>query len=135
MAGIYGSQLIFFTEQFRSVEYFSMKTDTVAGYSDRQSLGKVRGVFQYLKRGELFRENDTLSDVNIPTFWTEKKLEAGNFIKQVKGDDEDIYRLVNPSDWRHEGNFNIYVLETVTGNTDEQEPFEHVDLGQDGGFL
>lgn len=134
MAGVYGSQLVFFAEQYRTVEYFSMKTDVVAGYSDRTVLGKIRGVFQYLKRGELSRENDTLSDVNIPTFWTKKKLQAGNFIKLSGSDDEDIYRIVNPSDWRHEGDFCIYVLETVSGNTDEQEPHEYVDFGQDGGF-
>ena len=130
---VYGDQLSFFTEQFRRVEYFSMKTETVAGYSKRTVIGSVKGVFQYMKRGELMRENDTLSDINVPTFWTREKLKAGNFIK-LDGDDEDIYRIVNPSSWKHEGNFFIYVLETVTGNTDVQVPHEYVDLGQDGGF-
>lgn len=132
MSGVYGSQLLFFTEQFRTVDYFSLKTETVAGFSGREDLGSVRGVFQYMKRGDLRHEDETLSDINIPTFWTRSKLKAGNFIKTRE--DEDIYRLVNPESWKHEGDFFVYVLETVTGNTDVQVPHEYVDLGQDGGF-
>lgn len=132
MAGIYGNQLVAFAEQFISVSYFSMTVDTVAGYSDRKDLGRVRGVFQYMKRGDLMRENDTLSDVSVPTFWTRQKLEEGNFIKFK--DDEDIFRITNKQPWKREGGFYIYVLETVSGNTDEQIPHENVDLGNDGGY-
>jgi len=132
MGSVYGDMLFFFSEQFRLADYFSMKTDTVAGYSDRTPLGTIKGVFQYMKRGDLAREDETLSDISIPTFWTRDKLKAGNFI--ILQGDEDIYRLVNPASWKHEGNFYMYVLETVTGNTDVQKPHEYVDYGQDGGF-
>ena len=124
---IYGDQLAFFSEQFRSVEYFTMSPKVTASYLKRESLGKVTGVFQYMKRGELRREEVTLVDVNVPTFWTRKKLQVGNFFLQ-KGD--ETYRIVNPSDWTFEGGFNVYVLESVIGSTDEQEAFEYVDLGQ-----
>lgn len=132
MGGVYGDQLAFFAEQFRSVSYFSMSTDVVAGYSNRTDLGRVRGVFQYMKRGELMREHDTLSDVAVPTFWTRQKLKAGNFITIDSAD--DIFRLTNDQPWNHEGNFYIYILETVSGNTDRQEPHEYVDLGTFGGY-
>lgn len=125
---IYGDQLAFFSEQFRSFDYFTMKPLTTASYSPREMLGKVRGVFQYLKRGELLRQEDTLADVNVPTLWTRQKLNVGNYYIQ-KGD--ETYRIVNPADWLFEGGFNVYVLETVVGTTDKQEPFEHVNLGQD----
>lgn len=125
---IYGDQLAFFSEQFRSFDYFTMKPLTTASYSPREMLGKVRGVFQYLKRGELLRQEDTLADVNVPTFWTRQKLNVGNYYIQ-KGD--ETYRIVNPADWLFEGGFNVYVLETIVGTTDKQEPFEHVNLGQD----
>ena len=134
MSGVYGDQLSVFAEQFRTVSYFSMKQDVQAGYSNRVDLGKVRGVFQYMKKGELMKENDTLSDVNMPTFWTKKKLKAGNFIQRTGDEDEDIYRLVNPNDWKFEGNFYIYGLETVTGNTDVQEPFTEEEVNLSGGF-
>lgn len=132
MGGVYGDQLVFFSEQFRTVSYFSMRTDSVAGFSDRKDLGKVRGVFQYMKMGDLDRENDTLSDISVPTFWTRRRLEAGNFI--LISDDDDLFRIVREQSWRHEGNFIIYVLETVSGNTDEQTPHEDVDLGDNGGY-
>lgn len=123
---IYGNQLQFFTEQFRNFEYCSMKPNAVASYSQRTPLGTVRGVFQYMKRGELRRENDTLADVDVPTFWTKKKLVVGNFI--VK--DEELLRITNSADWFFEGGFYCYVLEHITGNTDKQTPHDYVDLGQ-----
>ena len=132
MTGVYGEQLAFFAEQFRTVEVFSMTTNTVAGYSNRQSLGRFRGVFQYMKRGDLLRENETLSDIAVPTFWTKAKLKAGNFIDLLDTEDKDLYRIVNKQPWKHEGGFYIYILETVSGNTDEQEAHDDVDLG--GGF-
>lgn len=127
MGGIYGDQLAFFQEQFRLYDYFKMNPQPVAGYAGRQPLGKVKGVFQYMKRGELLREPDeTLADTNVPSLWTRKKLEVGNtFIKK----DDELYRIVNPADWAFEGGFNIYVLETFVGDSDEQKPDEDVDLG------
>lgn len=124
---IYGDQLAFFSEQFRNFDYFRMTPKVTASYSTRESLGKVRGVFQYFKSGELKREEDTLNDVNVPTLWTRQKLEVGEYFIQK---DDELYRIVNPAEWLFEGGFNVYILETVIGNTDKQEAFEHVDLGQ-----
>lgn len=127
MGGTYGDQLAFFQEQFRRYDYFKMNPRPVAGYTDRQPLGKVKGVFQYMKRGELLRESDTtLADTNVPSLWTRKKLEVGNTFIQK---DDELYRIVNPADWTFEGGFNVYVLETFVGDSDKQEPDEDVNLG------
>lgn len=124
--GVYGSMLAFFPELVQSFEYFEMPPKVTFGYSHRIDLGKVRGIFQYMKKGELLRQNDVLDDVSIPTFWSRSKLKNGNFITV-----EDVYyRITNPSAWQHEGSFTIYVLETVTGNTDRQEKHDYVNLGQ-----
>ena len=124
---IYGDLLSFFPEQFRMVSYFYMKPLSVASYTEREDLGKVRGIFQYMKKGELKRENDTLEDTNIPTFWTRQKLKIGNYFLQK---DNELYRIVNSDDWLFEGGFHCYVLETFVGNSDVQVNFEDVDLGQ-----
>ena len=124
---IYGDQLAFFSEQFRYFDYFRMKPKVSASYSQREIIKKVRGVFQYMKKGELRMEQDTLADVNVPTFWTREKLQIGDFFIQK---DDETYRIVNPADWLFEGGFCCYVLETVVGNTDIQEPFDYVDIGQ-----
>lgn len=127
MGCIYGDMLCFFPEQFRQFDYFLMKPNIVASYTNREDVRKVTGVFQYMKKGELKREEDTQSDVNIPTFWTREKLKVGEgFIQK----DDELYRIVNPADWLFEGGFNCYVLESFVGNSDVQEPFEDVDLGQ-----
>lgn len=124
---IYGDMLCFFQEQFRQFDYFRMRPNTVASYSKREDERKVTGVFQYAKKGELKRENDTESDVNIPTFWTREKLNVGEgFIQK----EDELYRIVNPADWLFEGGFNVYILESFVGNSDVQEPFEDVDIGQ-----
>lgn len=124
---IYGDMLCFFQEQFRQFDYFRMRPNTVASYSKREDERKVTGVFQYAKKGELKRENDTESDVNIPTFWTREKLNVGEgFIQK----EDELYRIVNPADWLFEGGFNVYILESFVGNSDVQEPFEEVDIGQ-----
>lgn len=122
-----------FPEQFRNVKYFSMQTDVKAGFSGRQDLGTARGVFQYMRKGELLRDGDVLSDTNIPTFWTKVKLKVGNFLQ--KPNEEDIYRIVSDNNWKFEGGFYVYTLETVIGNTDEQVPFTEEEVNVGGGYL
>ena len=124
---IYGDMLSYFPEQFRMFDYFTMKSNVVSSYTKRENIKKVRGIFQYMKKGELRREEDTLNDINIPTFWTREKLKVGEgFIQK----DDELYRIVNPADWLFEGGFNCYVLESFVGNSDVQEPFEDVNIGQ-----
>lgn len=124
---IYGDMLSYFPEQFRMFDYFTMKPNVVSSYTKRENIKKVRGIFQYMKKGELRREEDTLNDINIPTFWTREKLKVGEgFIQK----DDELYRIVNPADWLFEGGFNCYVLESFIGNSDVQEPFEDVNIGQ-----
>lgn len=124
---IYGDMLSYFPEQFRMFDYFTMKPNVVSSYTKRENIKKVRGIFQYMKKGELRREEDTLNDINIPTFWTREKLKVGEgFIQK----DDELYRVVNPADWLFEGGFNCYVLESFIGNSDVQEPFEDVNIGQ-----
>lgn len=124
---VYGDQLAFFAEQFRMFTYFKMTPLPSSSYTKREELGKVKGVFQYAKRGELLRENDTLADTNVPTIWTRKKLGVGNYFIEF---DNETFRIVNPADWSFEGGFYVYILQTVVGSTDAQQPFEYVDLGQ-----
>lgn len=125
---VYGDQLAFFHEQFRAYDYFKMSPKPVAGYNERQPLGIIKGVFQYMKRGELLREPDeTLADINVPSLWTRSKLEVGNTFIQKE---DELYRIVNPADWSFEGGFNVYVLESFVGNSDVQTPDEEVNLGQ-----
>ena len=122
----YGDQLAFFSEQVRMFKYFSMNPLSVASYSQRVFLGNIKGVFQYVKKGDLIRENDTEADVNVPTIWTHKKLKVGNFIEM----DDELYRITSDYPWKFEGGFYCYSLETFVGNSDEQQPFEDVNIGQ-----
>lgn len=123
---VYGDTLAFFAEQFRMFDYFSMKPLPTGSYSPRESLGKVKGVFQYMKKGDLIRENEVEAETDVPTFWTRSKLKVGNFIQK----EDELYRITSDYTWKFEGNFYCYSLETFIGSSDKQVPFEHVDLGQ-----
>lgn len=123
---VYGDMLAFFPELAQRFEYFEMPTQVAYGYSSRTVLGTTKGVFQYMKKGELLRQNDVLDDISIPTYWSKDKLKNGNYITV----DDVYYRITNPASWQHEGSFTVYTLETVTINTDKQEPHDYVDLGQ-----
>lgn len=124
---IYGDQLAFFPEQFRMFEYFHMTPITTGSYSPRESLGKIRAIFQYVRKGDLVRENDTEADTNVPTIWTKTKLKVGDYFIQK---DDELYRIVSDYPWHFEGGFYCYSLATFVGSSDVQEPFEDVDLGQ-----
>ncbi len=124
---VYGDQLAFFAEQFRMFDYFSMKPLPVASYSQRVFLGKIKGAFQYVKKGDLTRENDTEADVNVPTIWTRQKLNVGRYFIAM---DDELYRITSDWSWKFEGGFYCYSLETFVGNSDEQQPFEDVNIGQ-----
>lgn len=124
--GVYGDSLAFFAEQFRMFKYFSMNPLPVASYSQRVFLGNIKGVFQYVKKGDLIRENEAEADVNVPTIWTRTKLKVGNFIEM----DDELYRITSDYPWKFEGGFYCYSLETFVGNSDAQESFEDVNLGQ-----
>ena len=123
---VYGDQLAFFAEQFRMFEYFSMKPLPNASYSKRESLGKIKGVFQFVKSGDLLRENDTEAGTNVPTIWTRTKLKVGNFIQM----EDELYRITSDYTWKFEGNFYCYSLETFVGNSDAQTPHPYVNIGQ-----
>ena len=123
---VYGDQLAFFAEQFRMFDYFSMKPLPNGSYSTREPLGKVKGVFQFVKRGDLIRENDTEADTNVPTIWTRQKLKVGNFIEM----EDELYRITSDYTWKFEGGFYCYSLETFVGNSDAQKPFDYVNIGQ-----
>ena len=103
-----------------------MTPNSVASYTPRENLGVIRGILQFMKKGELERENEVLVDVNVPTFWTKTKLKIGNFLEI----ENDTYRIKNDYPWFFEGGFYCYGLETVNGSTDSQEPFDYVDIGQ-----
>ena len=122
---VYGEMLSYFPELFQLVDYFSMNPQPVASYDERKDLGKVKGVFQFIRKGELARSGDTLSEKEVPTFWTTKKLEVGNFITV----DEIDYRIDSNDDWMFAGGYYCYGLETLIGNTDKQEEIPDVDLG------
>jgi hypothetical protein len=123
---VYGDQLAFFAEQFRMFEYFSMQPLPAGSYTPRKSLGEVKGVFQYMKRGDLMRENEVEAETDVPTIWTRQTLKVGNFIQK----EDELYRITSDWTWKFEGNFNIYSLETFIGNSDKQESFDYVNLGQ-----
>lgn len=124
---IYGDMLAFFPEQFRMFDYFHISPDVAVSYKTIEKLPPIKGILQYVKKGELRQENDTISNVNVPTLWTRQPLKVGDyFIKK----DSETFRVIKPVDWLFEGGFCCYELSSVVGNVGDEQPFDDVNLGQ-----
>lgn len=123
---VYGNQLTFFPEFFRLFPYFEMEPNVVASYSKKSNVTKIRGVFQFLKKGELTRENETEANVNVPVFWTKTRLSV---LKGFLEYEDELFKIKDDFSWKYEGGFYCYILETFVGNSDKQEAFTDVNLG------
>lgn len=124
---VYGNQLLFFSEQFRLFPVYTMNPLPSGSYTKRKFLGKVKGVFQFVKRGNLTRENDAEADVNVPVLWTRTKMDINKNLFVVH--DDILYRIKGGDNWKYEGGFYSYLLEVFIGNSDVQKPTENVNLG------
>lgn len=124
---VYGDTLAFFPELYRPITFFTMKPNLVAGYENRAGETHVNVIHMPMKPKDIGYEGGTLSYKMVKTVWTEVKLRNDTFARVG----EEDYRCVNVANpWGYEGNFNIYVLESLRGNTDKQEQNENVDLGK-----
>ena len=72
---VYGGMLSFFSEQARRFPLYTMNPLPKGGYSKRIAVGYITAIFQYVKKGNLTRENDTEADVNVPVIWSRVKLD------------------------------------------------------------
>lgn len=114
---IYGDMLSFFPELKKRYVYFRARPLVGGGYGPRTNVGTITGILQYVKAGDILKQNDTEADVEVPAFWTRTKMLMDSYLE-----DEDgvIYKRTKPTDWKNHGNFYVYVLETVVGILDEQ---------------
>lgn len=122
---IYGDMLIPFTELFRSAEYFSADKKTVAGWENRKYISTVKGVLETTVRSDYTAREYTLEDSSNVEFWTKSNLETGNYL-EING---VAFHIIADRRWKREGEFNIYSLEEVRGNTDTQTKDSRVDYG------
>lgn len=122
---IYGGTLEFFQELFQSYETFRMSPLPVAGYGPRTDEGKITGVLQFVKAGQIDFEAATTADVAHPTFWTRTKMSPDQYIL----DDGEMYRRSGKNDWKRIGGFYVYILEIVVGIDERQVSSPIVDGG------
>jgi hypothetical protein len=114
---IYGDILSFFPELKKKYVYFRARPLTTGGYGTRTDVGTIVGILQYVKSGDILKQNDTEADVEVPAFWTRTKMHMDSYLE-----DEDgvVYKRTKPNDWKSYGNFYVYVLETVVNILDTQ---------------
>lgn len=116
---VYGDMLGFFPELQRPFDYFEMSPKQVAGYNERVNVRTVYGIYQEVKAGTLQADDDTWNATDVPLFFTREDLTPGKFIAFPGS--QMVYRITKNNDWTHEGGFNCYTLETLSGNTDVQK--------------
>jgi hypothetical protein len=118
--------LLLFPELFITVSSFNMRPKTVGGYTTRTDVVSVRGILQNVRAGDLGIEEETLADINIPAFWTRAVLALDAYIELADG---SLYKRTKNNNWKREGAFTVYVLETVVSTTDNQVPDTAVVFG------
>lgn len=133
MMPVYGDMLAFFPELRRAFKTYVLPPDVVAGYQPTNEEDKIiiYGILQFVKAGSLAEEGDTLSDRDVPVFWSRTPVKNGVCIEDVEFGKIVQYRVVKPASWRLEGAFHVYVLETLVGVTTSQVQSADVKLGVD----
>lgn len=126
MAGaVYGDMLSFFPDLMRRIFLYEKKPTIIAGHTDKANLRDSSGILQFCKAGDVIVNGNTLNDVDAPLLWTRSTIEMQTYVEI----DNVEYRRTKNNNFSRDGAFNVYVLETVVGNTDTQTPDATVDLG------
>lgn len=126
---VYGDQLVYFPELFSTYNIYSMSPELVAGKKARTLVKKVRGVLQFVKGGDYKEEGQTLNSCDIPTFWSRVSIGIGLYVTDAK-DESVTYIITGSNNYKKEGNFFVYRLETVVASTDRQVANTDVDYGK-----
>jgi hypothetical protein len=115
--GVYSpNMLAHFPEQFRMFTYFNMDPKINSGYTvstPASYWGILQNDTSFVKDG-----NGNLVEVNHENLWTDQKLIRGFFIEF----DAVNYRIVDGSDWPHEGGFYHYTLDRQVGDNGTPDP-------------
>ena len=122
---IYGDMLSFFPELMRRIFLYEKSPTLIAGHTDKVNLRDSSGVLQFCKAGDVVVNGNTLNDVDAPVLWTRSEIGMNTYIEV----DAIEYRRTKNNDFVREGGFNVYMLETIVGNTDTQTVDTTVDLG------
>lgn len=122
---VYGDMLAFFPELIRVIILYEKSPTIIAGHTDKLNLRPSSGVVEFCKAGDVIVNGNTLNDVDAPILWTRSVISMQTYIEI----EEVEYRRTKNNAFAREGDFNVYVLNTVVGNTDTQTKDPLVDLG------
>lgn len=116
--GVYGNNLLYFTEQMRSLIIFNQTAKINGGWvKDENSERTVRGIFQNTRPCQIKDSNGNSATSSGFEFWSEDGT-CGESFTQIKN---KVYRLVSLHDWDFEGGFYKYSLEKVVGSATESD--------------
>jgi len=124
---VYGDMLGFFPELRRAFNTFTMSPKAVAGFENQSATTVIYGVIQNVKSGDLTEEGETLSDTNVPMFWTRGTLEKDAYLRDTT--ENILYKRTKNNSWKNEGGFTCYVMESVIGVSDTQTPDANATIG------
>ena len=111
--------LSFFPELMRPCTLFNMSPRPAGGFYPRTGIVHIKGIVIFVRNGKILEQNDTISAVDTPYLWCREKVVLAGFAVQ---DDEpgSVFRVEEGNPYKKEGGFYMYVLSSVTGNTDTQ---------------
>jgi hypothetical protein len=126
----YGNMLSAFPELMRGYEVFKMNPHLGAGYGERYDKRTVTGYMSWRKAREMGIEGDARTKNDRATFWEqhdfitgESRIEQGDYVEVKK----HLYIFIEDDNFGAEGGFSRWLLQRVSGNTDQQTTNTKVD--------
>jgi hypothetical protein len=111
--GIYGDMMMYFPEQFVSIEYFNMTPKHNAGYTIvDDTITTVRVIQHNVEPNQVEDANGNLVVTANFQIWTRTKLTDGWFVRIS----DEIYRLKASNDWYYLGGFYKFNILKVVGD-------------------
>lgn len=126
MSGVYGNQLLYFSEQRRSLTVYAMTPKINGGWEVVSNSSRiVTGIFQNTSGDQTVEQNGNLVHKKGLEFWTEEAGLADMFTTY----EGDVYRFKTDNQWSHEGGFYRYSMEKVVGNNGTESDSATWNLG------
>lgn len=128
---VYGEQLAYFPELFDDYDIVSFDKVVPAGLTNRKVRMRVRAYLTRNRGGKMGIENNLRTGNQVSSFYVEDDeipqglINHGLYVEEGP----ELYTFVQDNGYTKEGDFHVYLLQLVEGNTNKQKPAQKVNIG------
>jgi hypothetical protein len=128
---VYGEQLAYFPELFDMHDILSFDKVVPAGLTNRKVRMRVNAYLTRNRGGKMGIENNSRTENQVSSFYVEGDEVPQGLIAQGLYVEEgpELFVFVQDNGYAKEGDFHVYLLQLVQGNTNKQRPAVKANLG------